>query len=107
MGTKTSPGDFDCYAAAKPDEPMFILLGRDPCASIAVAFWVMLRQELDPQNARSPKLENARACARELEAYARAQGKPQELAAAFEAMARIARTQSSESGWWLESERNS
>ena len=25
MGTKNEPGEFDCYAAAEPDEPMFII----------------------------------------------------------------------------------
>ena len=30
MGTKNNPGKFDCYANALPDEPMFILLSRDP-----------------------------------------------------------------------------
>lgn len=30
MGTKNNPGKFDCYANALPDEPMFVLLARDP-----------------------------------------------------------------------------
>jgi hypothetical protein len=30
MGTKENPGKFDCYAKALPDEPVFVLLGRDP-----------------------------------------------------------------------------
>ena len=30
MGTKNNPGVFDCYANALPDEPMFVLLARDP-----------------------------------------------------------------------------
>lgn len=30
MGTKSNPTQFDCYANALPDEPMFILLARDP-----------------------------------------------------------------------------
>ncbi|HAW11807.1 MAG TPA: aspartate decarboxylase, partial [Chloroflexi bacterium] len=30
MGTKNNPGKFDCYDDAHPDEPMFVLLGRDP-----------------------------------------------------------------------------
>jgi hypothetical protein len=30
MGTKSNPGPFDCYAKAEPDEPMFVLLARDP-----------------------------------------------------------------------------
>lgn len=29
MGTKNQPGSFDCYANAKGDEPLFVLLGRD------------------------------------------------------------------------------
>lgn len=30
MGTKANPGKFDCYEDALPDEPMFVLLARDP-----------------------------------------------------------------------------
>jgi hypothetical protein len=30
MGTKNQPGKYDCYANALPDEPIFILLARDP-----------------------------------------------------------------------------
>jgi hypothetical protein len=30
MGSKNEPGKYDCYANALPDEPMFILLARDP-----------------------------------------------------------------------------
>lgn len=43
MGTKNSPGQFDCYAKAEPDEPMFILLARDPLAPILVQLWADLR----------------------------------------------------------------
>lgn len=43
MGTKNNPGTFDCYAKAEPDEPMFILLGRDKYAPVLVALWVNLR----------------------------------------------------------------
>lgn len=43
MGTKNNPGEFDCYSKAAPDEPMFILLGRDPAASAVVDYWVFLR----------------------------------------------------------------
>ena len=43
MGTKNSPGKFDCYDAAKPDEPMFILLARDPDASKLVREWAEMR----------------------------------------------------------------
>lgn len=39
MGTKNIPGKFDCYANALPDEPMFILLARDPKAPDSVQLW--------------------------------------------------------------------
>ena len=40
MSTKNNPGAFDCYAKAEPDEPMFVLLARDPLAPIIVAEWI-------------------------------------------------------------------
>lgn len=43
MSTKNDPGPFDCYAKARPDEPMFILLGRDPLSPILVDIWARLR----------------------------------------------------------------
>jgi hypothetical protein len=39
MGTKLNPGKFDCYANALPDEPMFVLLARDPFAPELVRLW--------------------------------------------------------------------
>lgn len=45
MGTKNKPGDFDCYANAEPDEPMFVLLARDPLAPRLVEMWATLHQE--------------------------------------------------------------
>lgn len=44
MGTKNNPGKFDCYANAEPDEPMFILLGRDKHAPTLVWLWAQLRE---------------------------------------------------------------
>lgn len=43
MGTKNNPGKFDCYANADPDEPMFVLLGRDCLASHLVSIWSKIR----------------------------------------------------------------
>lgn len=43
MGTKNNPGNFDCYANALPDEPMFVLLGRDPLAPGLTQIWAMIR----------------------------------------------------------------
>jgi len=39
MGTKQNPGKFDCYTRAADDEPMFILLARDPLAESLVRQW--------------------------------------------------------------------
>lgn len=58
MGTKNKPGKFDCYAKADPDEPMFVLLGRDATASETVRYWIHLRQMMHWRrtSARSAKL---------------------------------------------------
>jgi len=44
MGTKENPGKFDCYANALPDEPMFVLLARDPDFRRLVEEWAIKRQ---------------------------------------------------------------
>jgi hypothetical protein len=44
MGSKNNPGKFDCYANALPDEPMFVLLGRDPDFERLVREWAVQRQ---------------------------------------------------------------
>jgi hypothetical protein len=43
MGTKSNPDQFDCYEKAKPDEPLFTLLGRDPQGGDMVHLWAALR----------------------------------------------------------------
>lgn len=42
MGTKKNPGKFDCYENAAEDEPMFVLLARDPLAPLLVRKWAYL-----------------------------------------------------------------
>lgn len=42
MGTKNNPGSFDCYEKAEPDEPMFVLLARDPRAANLARLWAAL-----------------------------------------------------------------
>lgn len=44
MGTKNDPGIFDCYHNALSDEPMFVLLARDPSAPDLVEDWATERQ---------------------------------------------------------------
>jgi hypothetical protein len=43
MGTKQNPGEFDCYANALPDEPMFTLLARDKLAPDIIRTWVITK----------------------------------------------------------------
>jgi hypothetical protein len=45
MGTKENPGEFDCYDKAQPDEPMFVLLARDPAAPSLIRRWASIRQD--------------------------------------------------------------
>lgn len=52
MGTKANQSKFDCYNKAEPDEPMFVLLGRDPQAACLVSIWSKVRVG-DPVAARA------------------------------------------------------
>lgn len=66
MGTKNNPGAFDCYAAAHPDEPMFVLLGRDRHAPLLVTLWAWMR-EIDGEDAA--KVAEARDCAAQMRSF--------------------------------------
>jgi uncharacterized small protein (TIGR04563 family) len=78
MATKNDPGKFD-YANAEPDEPMFVLLGRDKDAPALVRAWADQRED-DGESAE--KVAEARACAASMEAFwaARVERKAQGLA---------------------------
>lgn len=43
MSTKNNPGQFRCHEAALPDEPMFVILGRDPAGPATLEFWAQER----------------------------------------------------------------
>lgn len=67
MGTKSKPAAFDCYANAMPDEPMFVLLARDPSAPDLVELWASPRAN-EIENGQRPKTDwgmvaEAQACA--------------------------------------------
>lgn len=83
MGSKNKPGDFDCYANAHPDEPMFVLLGRDPCAPILVELWAKLRQKTGEN---IEKVAEAVSCALEMSVWASKLGKEEKIAAAIAAL---------------------
>jgi hypothetical protein len=51
MGTKSNPGEYDCYSKARPNEEMFSLLDRDPLAPFLVSIWSKVRMG-DPEAAR-------------------------------------------------------
>ena len=74
MGTKNNPGDFDCYSNAEPDEPMFILLGRDRMAPSLVSLWADVREEHGEDAA---KVQEARQCADAMRAWLERLGKPE------------------------------
>lgn len=74
MGTKNKPGDYDCYENAKPDEPMFVLLGRDPVAAFLVALWAEIREQVKPGEDQK-MLDEARECAKAMFQWAVDEGK--------------------------------
>lgn len=67
MSTKNNPGPFDCYANAEPDEPMFVLLGRDRHAAALVMLWLCMRRIDGPTSAL--KIAEAEACAEAMTAW--------------------------------------
>jgi hypothetical protein len=73
MGTKEKPGVFDCYENALPDEPMFILLGRDQTAPELIEAWAA-RRIYDMAVGKKPQsdmamVEEAQACAKAMRAW--------------------------------------
>ncbi len=61
MGTKAEPGEFDCHAAAAPDEPTFTLRANDPIAPEVVRFW--LSRYLETKTAdRSLSVDDMQRC---------------------------------------------
>lgn len=72
MGSKANPSEHDCYSRAEPDEPLFVLLGRDPSASLMIDIWIALRRETD---ANDEKLDEAAACAEACLSWAHKKGK--------------------------------
>lgn len=42
--TAATPGEYDALEKARPDEPLFTLLARDPAAPATVRFWVDRRR---------------------------------------------------------------
>lgn len=79
MGSKNEPGKFDCYANAEPDEPMFILLARDPDAADVVREWAERRMERIENGTKPPSdrsmVEEAFECAEKMDAW-RAKNRP-------------------------------
>lgn len=73
MATKNNPGTFDCYAAADPDEPLFILRGRDPMGGALVRLWAALRELKGGEDPK--KIAEARECAKAMDQWARKAGK--------------------------------
>lgn len=76
MGTKNNPGAFDCYEAADPNEPMFVLLARDPNAPGLVQTWCSIRiarivSGASPESDMA-KVREAQACAIAMEEWRKA-----------------------------------
>ena len=73
MGTKHSPGNYDCWANALDDEPMFVLLARDPHAPTLVRAWANGREQAIKDGTRpesdQKKVKEARECADEMQRW--------------------------------------
>ena len=74
MGTKNNPGNYDCYAKLEPNEPYFLLRGKDPVGWLLVNLWASIRKHLAPHGEIPPeylaKLNEAKICGDAMKAYA-------------------------------------
>ena len=85
MSSKATDGPDSCYNRALNDEPMFVLLGRDPTAPFVVLFWCKLRTLLDPEGKDAAQIAEAHACTTALRDWAVKLGKTDQLGKAYEA----------------------
>lgn len=81
--TKAEQDDTSCYARAKDDEPIFVLLARDPVAWLLVMQWAGLRQALGETDEQQVK--DAEACGQAMAAYCDGLGKAAKRATAHSA----------------------
>jgi hypothetical protein len=70
MGTKNNPGTYDCYDKAEDDEPMFVLLARDPDASFLVRVWAARQAGRSGPDAAA-KVNEAHTCANAMDEWRR------------------------------------
>jgi hypothetical protein len=76
MSTKNNPGPFDCYANAHPEEPMFVLLGRDRYAGALVREWARARKSAANRTVMSSikdmeQVNEAKLCADAMDSWCR------------------------------------
>ena len=70
MGTKRSPGKYDCYTKAESDEPLFVLLARDRQAPTLVRRWATVRAQIgNLYSDDHGKVAEALACADAMEKW--------------------------------------
>ena len=73
MASKENPGKFDCYNNALPDEPIFVLLARDPEAPGLVHRWAYGREDMIARGERPASdramVEEAHKCAEDMRAW--------------------------------------
>lgn len=64
-----------CLNRAQEDEPVFVLLGRDKSAPVAIRAWIFNRLATGKSAENSPEIIEARAFALTMEKYAEGRGR--------------------------------
>lgn len=64
-----------CWNRAQDDEPVFVLLGRDKSAAVAIRAWIFNRLATGKSTEASPEIVEAREAAARMEKYAAARSK--------------------------------
>lgn len=58
----------NCLNKAKSDEMLFVLLGRDAAAPVAIRAWIYARIRLKKNSPEDPQIKEAIACAERMDA---------------------------------------
>ena len=71
MGTKAQPGFYSYLGKAEPDEPVFVLMGRDPLAPMLIRRWA---DHAGRSGERPDKVAEAYALAQQFDEYRKTYG---------------------------------
>ena len=75
MGTLNTPGQYDCLKNLDPDEPYFLIRGKDVWGAFIVRLWIRLRRWAGHNKTEPEVLAEAAVCADAMERWCKNLGR--------------------------------